>query len=85
MKKIETKTLSVKKYINKVRPYLKDIINILKKSCTLEIQLTMRNNIASSKENDEEHVMYSKSHKKEIKINGIADELTEKVLNLNSS
>ena len=37
MKKIETKTLSVKKYINKVRPYLKDIINILKKSGTLEI------------------------------------------------
>ena len=78
MKKIETKTLSVKKYINKVRPYLKDIINVLKKSCTLEIQLTMRNNIASSKDNDEDHVMYSKSHKKEIMINGIADELTEK-------
>ena len=38
----------------------------------------MRNNIASSKDNDEEHVMYSKSHKKEIMINGIADELTEK-------
>ena len=78
MKKIETKTLSVKKYINKVRPYLKDIVNILKKSCTLEIQLTMGNNLVSSKDNDEEHVMYSKSHKKEIMINGIADELTEK-------
>ena len=38
----------------------------------------MGNNLAFSKDNDEEHVMYLKSHKKEIMINGIADELIEK-------
>ena len=38
----------------------------------------MGNNLASSKDNDEEHVMYLKSHKKEIMINGIADERIEK-------
>ena len=29
-----TKTLSVEEYLNKIRPYLKDIINNLKKSGT---------------------------------------------------
>ena len=31
------KTLSVEKYLNKIRPYLKDIINNLKKSETWKI------------------------------------------------
>ena len=34
------KTLSVEEYLNKIIPYLKDIINNLKKSNTLKIQLT---------------------------------------------
>ena len=34
------KTLSVEEYLNKIIPYLKDIINNLKKSNTLRIQLT---------------------------------------------
>ena len=33
------KTLSVEKYLNKIRTYLKDIINNLKKSDTWKIQL----------------------------------------------
>ena len=33
-----SKTLSVEEYLNKIRPYLKDIINNLKTSDTLEIQ-----------------------------------------------
>ena len=33
------KTLSVEEYLNKIIPYLKDIINNLKKSNTLKIQL----------------------------------------------
>ena len=28
------KTVSAEEYLNKIRPYLKDIINDLKKSCT---------------------------------------------------
>ena len=42
------KTLSVKEYLNKIRPYLKDIINNLKKSDTWKIPLTIVNNFISS-------------------------------------
>ena len=34
-------TLSAEEYLNKIRPYLKDIINNVKKSDTWEIQLTI--------------------------------------------
>ena len=54
------KTLSVEEYLNKIRPYLKDIKNKLKKSDTWKIQLTIANNFISSVDN-EEHVMHSKS------------------------
>ena len=37
------KTLSVKEYLNKIRPYLKDIINNLEKSDACKIQLTIAN------------------------------------------
>ena len=49
------KTVSVKKNLNKIRPYLKDINN-LKKSDTWKIQLTIANNFISSIDNDEKHV-----------------------------
>ena len=39
--KSDRKTLLVKKYLNKIRPYLKDIINNLKKSDFRKIQLTI--------------------------------------------
>ena len=52
-----------------MRQYLKDIINNLKKSDSWKIQLAIANNIISSIDNDEEHVMRSKSHNKEIMIN----------------
>ena len=35
------KTLSIKEYLNKIRPYLKDAINNLKKSDSWKIQLTL--------------------------------------------
>ena len=54
------KTLSVEEYLNKIRPYLKDIINNLKKSDTWKIQLIIANNYISSLNNDEEHVIHSK-------------------------
>ena len=62
------KTLSVEEYLNKIRPYLKDIINNLKKSDTWKIQLTISNNFISSLDNDEERVMHSKSDNIEIMI-----------------
>ena len=57
------KTLLVEEYLNKIRPYLKDIINNLKKCETWKTQLTIANNFISSIDNDEEHVMHSKNGK----------------------
>ena len=56
------KTLSTEEYLSSIlEPYLKDIINNLKKSDTWKIQRTIANNFISSIDNDEEHVMHSKS------------------------
>ena len=50
--------LSVEEYLDKFRPYLKDIINDLKKSGTQKIQLTKIINFISSKDdNDEQRVI----------------------------
>ena len=48
------KTLSVKEYFTKIRLYLKDIINNLKKSDTWKFHLIIANNFFSSIGNDEE-------------------------------
>ena len=69
------KTLSVEEYPNKNRPCLKDIVNNLKKSEMWKIQLTIANNFISSRNNNEECVMYSKSDNIEIVINDEADEV----------
>ena len=45
--------MSVEEYLNKIRPYLKDINN-LKKSGMWKIQLSIANNFISSIDNDEE-------------------------------
>ena len=73
------KTLSVEEYINIIRPYLKDIINNLKKSDTWKIQLTIANNFISSLDNDEEHVMHSKSDNIEIMISDEASKVIEEL------
>ena len=57
----KNKTLSVEEYLNKIRPYLKDIINNPKKYDTWKTQLTIANNFISSKDNDEECIMHSKN------------------------
>ena len=74
------KTLSVEEYLNKIRPYLKDIINNLKKSDTWKIQLTIANNFISSIDNDEERVMHSKSDNIEIMINDEANDVIKNLL-----
>ena len=58
---MKVKVIETKQYLNEITPYLKDIINNLKKSDTWKIQLTIAINFISSKDNDEEHVMNSKS------------------------
>ena len=69
----------VEEYLNKIRPYLKNIINNLKKSDTWKIQLTIANNFISSIDNDEERVMHSKSDNIEIMINDEADEVIKEL------
>ena len=54
------KTISLEEYLNKIRPYLKEIINNLKKYGTWKIQLIITNNFTFSIDNGNEPVMYSK-------------------------
>ena len=73
------KTISVEEYLNKIRPYLKDIINNLKKSDTWKIKLTITITFISSRDNDEGCVMHSKSDNIEIMINDKASEVIEEL------
>ena len=67
-------------FYNKIRPYLKDIINNLKKSDTWKVPLAIENNFISSIDNDEECVMHSKSDNIEIMIDdGKADEVIKQI------
>ena len=72
-----SKTLSVEEYLDKIRPYLKDILNNLKKLGPQKIPLITANNFISFLDNDEECVRYSKSENIEIMINDEADETTK--------
>ena len=80
-KKDRNKTISVEEYLNKIRPYLIDIINNLKNSDAWKIQLTIANNFIYSIDHDEEHGMHSKSDKIEIMINDEADEVIQEIFN----
>ena len=73
------KTLSVEEYLNKIRPYLKNVINNLKISDTWKIKLTIVNNFIYSIDNDEERVMHSKSDNILIMINDEANEVIKEL------
>ena len=74
------KILSVEEYLDKIRTYLKEIINDLKESGTWKIQLTIAINFISSRDdNDEERVMHSKSDNIEIMISKEAHEVIEEL------
>ena len=73
------KTLSNEEYLNNIRPYLKDTTKNPKKSDTWKIKLTIATNFISSKDNDGERVIHSKSDNIEITINEKADEVIEKL------
>ena len=61
------KTLSIKEYLDEIKPYLEDINN-LKKSDIWEDLLTIAVNFISPKDTDEKCVTHSKSENKEIMI-----------------
>ena len=72
--------LSVEGYLNKIKTYLKDVINNLRKSDTWKIQLKIEINFTSYKDcNDEERIMHTKIDGKEITVNDEADEVIEEV------
>ena len=76
----ERKTLSVEEHLNKIKPYLKDIINDLKKSDTWKIQLEITINFISSKDdNIEEREIHSKSDNIEAMVNDEVDEVIEEL------
>ena len=63
-------------YLDKIRPYLRDIINDLKQSDTWKIQLAITIKFVSSKyNNDEKCVMHSKSDNIKFMINDEADKV----------
>ena len=64
----EIKSLSIKDYLDEIKPYLKDVVNNLKKPKTWKIQLTIAFDFVSSKDIDDECVMHSKSGNIEIMI-----------------
>ena len=76
----DRKTLSVEEYLNKIKPNFKDIINNLRQFDTWKIQLTITTTFISSKDdNEEEHVMHSKSDKIDIMMNDEADEVIKEL------
>ena len=54
------RNLSLKEYINKIKPYLRDIVIDLQEFDTWKIQLAIATNFISSKDAEEERVMDSK-------------------------
>ena len=76
---IEIEHYQLKKYLCKIRPFLKDIINDLKTPDIWKIQLTIAINFISSKNNDEEHVIHSKNDNIKIMINDKTYEVIEKL------
>ena len=71
------KTLSIEEYLNKIRPYLKKILNDLKRSDTCKIQLTIAINFISSKDKYEERAKHLESDDTEFMINDNANEVIE--------
>ena len=75
----KNKHLSLKQYLNKIKPYLKDIIIDLQKSSTWNIQLIVAINFISTKDNDKEQVMHSKSQNIEIMIYDNVNEVIKEI------
>ena len=73
----DRKTLSVEEYLNKIKPYLKNITNDLKESRTWKIHLTITINFISSKDDNDE--MHSKSDSIEMMMNDEAEEVIEEL------
>ena len=75
----KNRNLSLDKYLNKIKPYLRNVIIDLQKSDAWKIQLTITINFISSKDAEEERVMHSMSDNIKFtpysNVNEVIDEL----------
>ena len=76
------KNLSVKECLDKIKPYLRDIMINLQKYDTWRIQLTIAANSISSKDVDEERVMHSNSGDIEFMSYDNANEVVNQLFEL---
>ena len=74
----KSRILSVEEYLDKIRPYLRAIINDLKQSWKIQLTITI-SSITSKDDNDDERVIHSKSDNIEIMISDGADEVIKKL------
>ena len=71
------KTLSIKDYLDEIKPYLNDIINDHKTQGEWKIKLTMKINFYSSKDSAETRTMYSPSDNMEVVMDIETDKIIE--------
>ena len=76
------KNLSIKEYIDIIRPYLSDIINNHKTQGEWKIHLTIAIKFIFSKDSNETRIMHSKSDNIEILMGGKIEKLLRRFLNL---
>ena len=76
------KNLSVKEYLNEIKPYLKDIITDLLKSGTWKKQSTMSINSIFAKDTDQEQIMHLKSDNIEVITYDDVNEVTKEIFEL---
>ena len=76
------KTLSIKDYLDEIKPYLSDMINNHKTQGEWKIHLTMAVNFFSFKDSEEIRTMHSKSDNIEIAIASETDEIIENLFDL---
>ena len=74
----KNKNLSLKEYIDIIRPYLCDMINDHETQSEWKIQLTMQTNFISSKDSEETCTMLTKSSNIEIVMSNETDEIIKK-------
>ena len=76
----KNKILSIRKYLNMIRPYLVNMINDHKNQSEWKIQLTIAINFISSKpDSDETLIIHTKSNNIEIMIGSDTNEVIEKL------
>ena len=71
------KTVSIKDYLDEIKPYLSNIINDHKTQGEWKIHITMAINFFSSKDFEEIRIMHSKSDNIEILIGNETNEVIE--------